>query len=100
MSLSTDDVRWVAHLARLELSDAELETMTRQLSAIVGYVDQLRQVNTEGVEPLAHALEVHNVFRGDEPAPSLPVNEALANAPDRRADADGRRYYGVPAVLD
>jgi aspartyl-tRNA(Asn)/glutamyl-tRNA(Gln) amidotransferase subunit C len=74
--------------------------MTRQLSAIVGYVDQLRQVNTEGVEPLAHALTVHNVFRDDEPAPSLTVDEALANAPDRRADAEGRQFYGVPAVLD
>jgi aspartyl-tRNA(Asn)/glutamyl-tRNA(Gln) amidotransferase subunit C len=100
MSLSADEVRWVAHLARLELTDAELETMTRQLSAIVGYVDQLRQVNTDGVEPLAHALEVHNVFRDDEPAPSLSVDEALANAPDRRSDTDGRQYYGVPAVLD
>jgi aspartyl-tRNA(Asn)/glutamyl-tRNA(Gln) amidotransferase subunit C len=100
MSLSADEVRWVAHLARLELSDAELETMTRQLSAIVGYVDLLRQVNTDGVEPLAHALAVHNVFREDEPAPSLTIGEALANAPDRRQDADGRQYYGVPAVLD
>jgi aspartyl-tRNA(Asn)/glutamyl-tRNA(Gln) amidotransferase subunit C len=100
MSLTGDEVRWVAHLARLELSEAELATMTRQLSAIVGYVDQLREVNTDGVEPLAHALAVHNVFRDDEPAPSLPVDEALANAPDRRSDADGRQYYGVPAVLD
>ena len=100
MSLTADDVRWVAHLARLELTDAELETMTRQLGAIVGYVDQLRQADTDGVEPLAHALDVHNVFRDDEPAPSLPVDEALANAPDRRTDAEGRQYYGVPAVLE
>jgi aspartyl-tRNA(Asn)/glutamyl-tRNA(Gln) amidotransferase subunit C len=100
MSLSADEVRWVAHLARLELTDAELETMTRQLAAIVGYVDQLRQVNTDAVEPLAHALPVHNVFRDDEPAPSLTVDQALANAPDKRRDADGRQYYGVPAVLD
>jgi aspartyl-tRNA(Asn)/glutamyl-tRNA(Gln) amidotransferase subunit C len=100
MSLTADEVRWVAHLARLDLSDVELETMTRQLSAIVGYVDQLRQVNTEGVEPLSHALAVHNVFRDDEPAPSLPVDEALRNAPDRRSDSDGRQYYGVPAVLE
>ena len=95
MALTPEEVRWVAHLARLELTDAELATMTRQLAAIVEYVDQLREVNTEGVEPLAHALEVHNVFRADEPAPSLPVGEALANAPDRRGD-----FYGVPAVLD
>ncbi len=95
MALTPEEVRWVAHLARLELTDAELATMTRQLAAIVEYVDQLRQVNTEGVEPLAHALEVQNVFRADEPAPSLPVDEALTNAPDRRGD-----FYGVPAVLE
>jgi aspartyl-tRNA(Asn)/glutamyl-tRNA(Gln) amidotransferase subunit C len=95
MSLTADDVRKVAHLARLELSDAEVETMTRQLAAIVEYVDQLRQVPTDGVEPLAHALDVHNVFRADEPAPSLPVDEALANAPQRKGE-----FYRVPAVLD
>jgi aspartyl-tRNA(Asn)/glutamyl-tRNA(Gln) amidotransferase subunit C len=95
MALTGDQVRWVAHLARLELSDAELETMTRQLSAIVEYVNQLQQVNTDGVEPLAHALDVSNVFRADEPRPALPVDAALANAPDRRGD-----FYGVPAVLE
>jgi aspartyl-tRNA(Asn)/glutamyl-tRNA(Gln) amidotransferase subunit C len=95
MSLTADQVRWVAHLARLELTDAELEMMTPQLSAIVDYVNQLQQVNTDGVEPLAHALEVQNVFRADEPAPSLPVDAALANAPQRHGD-----FYGVPAVLD
>ncbi len=95
MSLTTDQVRWVAHLARLELSAAELEMMTRQLSAILDYVNQLQQVNTEGVEPLAHPLPIQNVFRDDEPAPSLPVAAALANAPDRHGD-----FYGVPAVLD
>jgi aspartyl-tRNA(Asn)/glutamyl-tRNA(Gln) amidotransferase subunit C len=100
MALTPDEVRWVAHLARLDLSDAELETMTRQLAAIVGYVDQLQQIDTEGVEPLAHALAVSNVFRDDELVPSLSVDEALANAPDRRRDARGDSFYGVPAVLD
>jgi aspartyl-tRNA(Asn)/glutamyl-tRNA(Gln) amidotransferase subunit C len=95
MSLTAEQVRWVAHLARLELSAAELATMTRQLGAILDYVNPLQQVNTDGVEPLAHPLPVQNVFRADEPAPSLPVDEALANAPDRRGD-----FYGVPAVLD
>ena len=94
MSLSTDDVRWIAHLARLQLTDAEVQTMTRDLGAILEYVNQLAQVNTDGVEPLAHPLDVHNVFRADEPIPSLPVDAALANAPDRRGD-----FYGVPAVL-
>lgn len=95
MSLTTEQVRWVAHLARLEVSDAELTALTRQLSAILDYVNQLQQVNTDNVEPLAHPLPVQNVFRADEPTPSLPVEAALANAPDRRGN-----YYGVPAVLE
>jgi aspartyl-tRNA(Asn)/glutamyl-tRNA(Gln) amidotransferase subunit C len=100
MSLSAEQVAWVAHLARLELTPEELATMTRQLGSIVDYVAQLQQVNTEGVEPLSHALGGHNVFRPDEPAPSLSVDEALANAPDRRSNAKGEQFYGVPAVLD
>ena len=95
MSLTAEQVRWVAHLARLELSDADVAHLTPQLAAILDYVDQLKQVNTEGVEPLAHPLKVHNVFRDDEPAPSLPVDAALANAPARLGD-----FFGVPAVLD
>lgn len=95
MSLSVEQVRWVAHLARLELTEPELQTMTRDLSAIVDYVNQLQKVDTTGVEPLAHPLDVHNVFRADEPCPSLPVDAALANAPARRGN-----FYGVPAVLD
>src|SRR5918992_4780141 len=95
MSLSIDQVRKVAKLARLELTDADLSVMAGQLNAILDYVDQLQQVNTDGVEPLAHPLPVQNVFRDDEPAPSLPVDEALANAPARLGD-----YFGVPAVFD
>lgn len=95
MSLTAQDVQWVAHLARLQLTDSELETLTRQLSAIVAYVAQLQQVDTSGVEPMAHALPIHNVFRADEAAPSLSAADALANAPARRGD-----FYSVPAVLD
>ena len=94
MVLSEAEVKAVAVLARLELSDAELAAMARQLSGILDYMRQLQQVNTDGVEPLAHPLPLVNVFRADEPAPSLPVDEALANAPARRGD-----FYGVPAVL-
>jgi aspartyl-tRNA(Asn)/glutamyl-tRNA(Gln) amidotransferase subunit C len=93
MSLDAKQVRWVATLARLDLSDDELAHLTPQLSAILDYVDLLNEVNTEGVEPLAHPLEVHNVFRADETDESLPVDAALANAPDRRGN-----YFGVPAV--
>jgi aspartyl-tRNA(Asn)/glutamyl-tRNA(Gln) amidotransferase subunit C len=95
MALSREQVRWVAHLSRLELTEAELDLMTRQLSSILDYVNQLQQVATDAVEPLAHPLPVANVFREDEPAPSLPPDQALANAPARQAD-----FYRVPAVLD
>jgi aspartyl-tRNA(Asn)/glutamyl-tRNA(Gln) amidotransferase subunit C len=95
MALTADDVRWVAHLARLELGETDLQTMTRQLSAILDYVNQLQQVDTAGVEPLAHPLPIQNVFRQDECQPSLPVNAALANAPRRRDN-----FYSVPAVLE
>jgi aspartyl-tRNA(Asn)/glutamyl-tRNA(Gln) amidotransferase subunit C len=95
MSLSLADIRKVAKLARLELSDADLGHLLPQLAAILDYVAQLQQLDTTGVEPLAHPLPVQNVFRDDEPAPSLPVNEALQNAPSRSGD-----YFAVPAVFD
>ena len=94
MSLSAEEVRKVADLARLELSEADVETMARQLSAIVDYINQLQQVNTDGVEPLAHALDLHDVFRDDVPAKSLSEAEALANAPARKDN-----FYRVPAVF-
>jgi aspartyl-tRNA(Asn)/glutamyl-tRNA(Gln) amidotransferase subunit C len=95
MSISTEQVRWVANLARLDLPESDLAKMTEQLSAILTYVDQLKQVPTDGVEPLAHPLQLHNILRADEPAPSLTVDAALANAPDRQGD-----FFGVPAVLE
>lgn len=95
MSLSTEQVRKVAKLARLELSEAELPRMAEQLSSILDYVRQLDEVNTDGVEPMAHPLPISNVFRDDVPGESLPVDEALANAPTRLGD-----YFGVPAVFD
>jgi aspartyl-tRNA(Asn)/glutamyl-tRNA(Gln) amidotransferase subunit C len=94
-SLTPNQVSQIAHLARLELTEAELTVLAPQLGAIVEYMAQLQQAPTHGVEPLAHALPVENVFRDDVAAPSLPVDEALANAPARRGD-----FYAVPAVLE
>lgn len=94
MSLSRDEVLKISLLARLELSEAELEKMTAQLVQIVGYVDQLSELDTEGVEPMAHALDVANVFAEDQVCPSLDRTAALANAPH----SDGECYL-VPAVL-
>lgn len=94
MALTRADVEKVALLARLRLGDAELETMTGQLVQIVGYVDQLSEVDTTDVAPMAHAVEVTNVFADDRVEPSLPRDQALANAPRQ----NGRGYL-VPAVL-
>lgn len=95
MRLTPEQVHNVALLARLRLSKTELEIFTPQLSAILDYIDQLAALDTEGVEPLAHGIEVVNVFREDRVEPSLKRDEALANAPKRNAEA-----FLVPAVLD
>jgi len=95
MALSIDEVAKVALLARLRLSPAELETFTGQLNAIVEYVAQLQALDTTGVEPLAHGVEVRNVFREDVRGPSLPRDAALSNAPKRNDES-----FLVPAVLE
>ncbi|MBL6830167.1 MAG: Asp-tRNA(Asn)/Glu-tRNA(Gln) amidotransferase subunit GatC [Pirellulales bacterium] len=94
MSLSRDDVAKVATLARLALSEDELAQMTSELTKIVGFVSLLEEIDTSNVEPLAHPLGTTNVFREDEPAPSLPVELAIATAPKQ----DGECFL-VPAVL-
>ncbi len=94
MSISRRDNEKVALLGRLRLTEDELAIMTTELAQIVGYVDQLSEVDTDGIEPMAHAIEVANVFRADEVSPSLSREEALSNAPHR-----DERGYLVPAVL-
>ncbi|HEX4000349.1 MAG TPA: Asp-tRNA(Asn)/Glu-tRNA(Gln) amidotransferase subunit GatC [Pirellulales bacterium] len=94
MSLSRADVEKVALLGRLRLTPQELDTMTAQLGAVVAYVEQLSELNTDDVEPMAHAVELTNVFRPDELQPSLDRSAALANAPHHDDE-----YYLVPAVL-
>jgi aspartyl-tRNA(Asn)/glutamyl-tRNA(Gln) amidotransferase subunit C len=94
MSLSRADVEKVSLLGRLLLSEAELDTMTTQLTRVVGYVEQLSEVNTDGIQPMAHAFDMHNVFRDDELRESLARDAALANAPKRDSEC-----YRVPAVL-
>jgi len=95
MALSPDEVAKVALLARLRLGPGELETYTSQLNVIVNYVSQLGELDTEGVEPLAHGVEVRNVFRDDVRGPALPREAALANAPQKNAEG-----FLVPVVLE
>ncbi len=94
MAISRAEVEKVALLARLLLSEAELEQMTVQLGAILGYMDLLAEVNTDQVEPMAHPLDITNVFRADEVRASLARQSALANAPHHDDEC-----YLVPAVL-
>ncbi len=94
MSLTRDEVQRVALLARLELTQAELDRMTEQLGKILDYVDQLGELDTERIEPMAHAVELTNVMAADTLHPSLPRDEALQNAPKRDHEC-----YRVPAVL-
>jgi len=93
MAITRDDVLHVARLARLELAGDEVEQMREQLSAILEAVGKVAELDLEGVEPTAHPLDLVNVLAEDEPRPSLPREEALANAPDPE---DG--FFGVPAV--
>lgn len=94
MPISRAEVEKVALLARLLLSEDELERMTVQLGAILQYMDSLSELNTDQVEPMAHPLEITNVFRADEVRPSLERHTALANAPHHDEEC-----YLVPAVL-
>jgi aspartyl-tRNA(Asn)/glutamyl-tRNA(Gln) amidotransferase subunit C len=94
MSLTRADVEKVALLARLRLTDAELDAMTGQLGLVLDYVRQLGELDTKGVAPMAHAVEVTNVLADDELRDSLPREAALMNAP--RQDGE---FYLVPAVL-
>jgi len=93
--ISPEDVRHVARLARLALSDDELERMRVEMSAILDYMDKLRSLDTKGVEPTSHSIPLHNVMREDEPVPSLPLDEMLANAPDRDGDT-----FRVPRIIE
>lgn len=92
--ISLDEVRHVADLARLELSDDELAVLQGELSALLGHVEQIRRLDTTDVPPMAHPLPLANVLRADELRPCLDREEVLAAAP---ASEDGR--FLVPRIL-
>jgi len=92
--ITQDEVRHVALLSRLEFTGEQLPRFTRELNAILGYVDQLKELDTTGVEPTSHALRQTNVLREDAVRPSLRNEEALANAPESEAG-----YFKVPKII-
>lgn len=95
MELTPADVRKVASLARLKVSDAEVASLTTDLTAILGYVDVLNEIDTTGIEPMVHAVELHNVLRADSVVESLSRAAALSNAP--RSDGE---CFLVPAIIE
>jgi aspartyl-tRNA(Asn)/glutamyl-tRNA(Gln) amidotransferase subunit C len=91
MAISRDEVLHVARLARLELTDEEVDRFTEQLSAILEAVAKVSELDLSDVDPTAHPLDLVNVWADDEPRASIPVEDALANAPDREAG-----FFKVP----
>lgn len=95
MELSREDVRKVANLARLKVSDDELDSLGADLRAIIGYVEILNEVDCDRVDPMVHAVELQNVLRPDALIESLSRSAALSNAP--RTDG---QYFLVPAIIE
>ena len=93
MAISRDEVLHVARLARLDLTEEEIERFREQLSAILEAVGKVAELDLTDVPPTSHPLDVVNVWGADEPRPSLPVEEALDNAPDREGG-----FFRVPAA--
>jgi aspartyl-tRNA(Asn)/glutamyl-tRNA(Gln) amidotransferase subunit C len=91
VAITRDEVLHVARLARLELTEEEVARFTEQLSAILEAVDKVSELDLSDVEPTAHPLDLVNVWAEDEPRPSIPVDDALRNAPEREAG-----FFKVP----
>lgn len=95
MKITQEDVKHIARLSRLYLSDEETSTFGGQLNSIIEYVEQLNGLDTSSVEPTSHVIPLNNVMRDDIPKPSLPLKEALKNAPDAT-----EKFYRVPKIIE
>ncbi|KKB35726.1 Asp-tRNA(Asn)/Glu-tRNA(Gln) amidotransferase subunit GatC [Bacillus thermotolerans] len=93
--ISEEQVRHVAHLARLAVTDEEVERFTAQLDSIIEFAEQLNELDTENVKPTAHVLDMKNVLREDKSAPGLPREEVLKNAPDHE-----NGQIKVPSIIE
>lgn len=95
MSITVADVEHVARLARLELEPDEKKLFAAQMDAILGYVEKLKELNTDGITPTSHAVPMENAFRDDLVRPSIGVEKALDNAPLKSGT-----YFNVPKVIE
>jgi aspartyl-tRNA(Asn)/glutamyl-tRNA(Gln) amidotransferase subunit C len=95
MAVNEIDVKYVAHLARIALTPAEEEKIGAQLGQVLGYIEKLKELDVDGIEPTAHAVPLVNISRSDVIQPSLPHAEAMRNAP---AQANG--LFTVPKIVE
>jgi aspartyl-tRNA(Asn)/glutamyl-tRNA(Gln) amidotransferase subunit C len=95
MKMTIADIEYVAKLARLELSPGEKEIFAGQMATILGYVEKLKEVDTEGITPTSHAVPMENAFREDSVQPSIGLEKALANAPEIAGT-----FFAVPKVIE
>ena len=93
--MSNIDLKHIARLSRLHLSDEEIQFFESQVSQILSFVDKLKEVNVDGVEPTSHPLSLSNVFRNDDVKPSMPIEEFLKTAPRARG-----KFFEVPKIIE
>ena len=100
MSIDIKQVEHIAELARLSITDEEKQMFLSQLSGILDYIDKLNEPDTSGVEPTSHVIALANVMRDDALRPSLCLEDALGNAPDRTDRPDKtEKFYRVPKII-
>ena len=95
MAIDKKTVKYVAHLARIDLEPKELEKLSGQLQDIIGFIDKLKTIDIKGINPTSHILPMNNVLREDQPGESLPIDKALENAPHREGN-----FFAVPQVIE
>jgi len=95
MAINKETVKYVAGLARIELQLKELEKLSGQLKDILEFIDKLKEIDTDNINPTSHILPINNVLREDKPADSLSAGQALENAPRREGN-----FFGVPKVIE
>lgn len=95
MMITREAVLHIAKLAKLKLTEEEVQLFQEQLGRILEHFQELEKLDTTNVAPMKHVFDVHNVFRADEPRPSVSVSDALKNAPKRRDD-----YFEVPKIVE
>lgn len=93
-TIDADQVRQIARLSRIELTDEQVVTFGKQLAGVLEHFNKLAELDTENVQPMAHAVELHNVLAEDTPGESISPEQALQNAPQRDGD-----FYKVPKVI-